>query len=209
MSYLHDIFISYGRELQWTPWTRDYLKRELNSHLYDKRGGYPDIFVDERIEVGEDWVDGLGDHLARSKIVVAVFSTGYFSSDWCRHELDLMLHRTGGKVGLFAPIVVEDCEKLPDPVSRAQATDFKKYRLSHMNPHGQTYEDFGRAVRALTTDIAKRIAEAPVFDPAWIEVCTTRFRAVHAEICAGKQLPPIHYDPAFFVRDRGPQRLII
>jgi len=209
MSYQHDVFISYLREPQWTPWTRDYLKRELNAHLTDKLAKRPDIFVDERIEVGEDWVDGLGDHLARSKVLVAVFSTGYFNSDWCRHELDLMLDRTGGGVGLFAPIVVEDCDQLPDPVSRAQKKDFKDYRLSRMNPNGQTYEDFSRAVRDLTADIAQRIITAPAFDPTWINTCITRFRAVHTEITAGKQLAPTHYNPQFPLPHRGPPRLII
>ena len=118
MSYQHDVFISYRREVQWTSWTRDYLKRELHSYLQQDLGREADIFVDERIVVGADWVDELGEHLARSRLLVAVLSRDYFDSIWCLHELDLMLDRSADHVGLFAPVVVHDCDALPDPIGR-------------------------------------------------------------------------------------------
>lgn len=59
MAYQHDVFISYKREQLWTPWTRDHFKKLLQSYLSQDLGRSPDIFVDERVEVGEDWVGAL------------------------------------------------------------------------------------------------------------------------------------------------------
>ena len=95
MDYQHHIFISYKRERHWTPWVRDHFKELLSSYLHqDLAVERPDIFVDERIDVGADWVDELAEHLATSAVMVAIFSADYFASDWCIHELDLMLGRS-------------------------------------------------------------------------------------------------------------------
>ena len=195
MSYQHDVFISYRRELQWTPWTRDYLKRALASYLQQDLGRPPDIFVDERIDIGDDWVDALGTHLAQSRVVVAILSRDYFSSIWCLHEMDLILNRFGGRVGLFASLIVHDCDVLPDPISRAQKTDFKAHRVARMNEHGQAFEDFNRAVGLVSPQIARLIDTAPIFDPAWVIACVNRFREVYEANGRGDKLDPLHFDP--------------
>jgi hypothetical protein len=53
-----------------------------------------------------DWVNSLADNLAKSKVVVAVFSGDYFSSPWCIHELDLILERSKACSGAGAPVRV-------------------------------------------------------------------------------------------------------
>jgi len=158
LPYQHDIFVSYRRQIAWTPWTRDHLKRFLESYLQQELGIPPDIFVDERIIVAADWVNALASHLAQSRIVVAVLSRDYFQSRWCLHELDLILDRNGGRPGLFIPLVVHDCENLPDPIARAQPVDFKDFRITDMNRAGQTYEDFSTAVKRLAPMIAEAYA---------------------------------------------------
>ncbi len=195
MSYLHDVFISYRRELQWTPWTRDYFKRQLESYLQPDLGRKSDIFLDERLEVGPDWVEGLGEHLGRSKVLVAVLSRDYFNSPWCVHELDLMIARMGGRVGLFVPVIVHDCDDLPDPIGRAQSYDLKEFHLTRMNEHGQTFEDFSRAVRGLSPHVAKLIGTAPPFDPGWIAASAKRFNDVYEAKTRGTSIKPDHYDP--------------
>jgi hypothetical protein len=55
-----------------------YIKGLLQTYLHDDLGHKPEIFLDERIEVGADWVDELGENLAKSKVVVALFSGSYF-----------------------------------------------------------------------------------------------------------------------------------
>lgn len=119
MSYQNHIFVSYKREELWTPWTRDRLKQLLISYLQPELGGErPEIFVDEFIDIGADYVDTLAEQLATSMALVAIFSGDYFASDWCLHELDLMLDRIGGRPGLIFPVVVHDCDSLPAPIDR-------------------------------------------------------------------------------------------
>src|SRR3954451_9800243 len=95
MTYRHDVFISYKRELNWTDWTRDHFKELLKSYLQQDLGRTPDVFLDEHLEsdFGIDWVRGLGTHLATAKVIVVLFSRDYFASDWCVHELDLAMER--------------------------------------------------------------------------------------------------------------------
>ena len=116
MIYRHDVFISYRRQLLWTPWTRDHFKVLLTAYLQQELGAPPDVFVDERIEVGADWVDELGTHLACSKAMVAILSRDYFGSPWCLHELDLMLERSLGAQPLIVPVIVQDCDNLSPPL---------------------------------------------------------------------------------------------
>src|SRR3954454_22733083 len=134
----HDVFISYKREELWTPWVRDHLKSLLRCYLQQDLGRTPDIFADERIEIGADWVKELGAHLASSRVVVAVFSGDYFWSDWCIHELDLTLERCNaacpnGSPRLIIPTVVHDGELIPPAIKRIQAVDIKKYRIACIN----------------------------------------------------------------------------
>ena len=108
----------------------------LTAYLQQELGAPPDVFVDERIEVGADWVDELGTHLACSKAMVAILSRDYFGSPWCLHELDLMLERSLGAQPLIVPVIVQDCDNLSPPIGRVQSADFKDYRLTHMSRDG-------------------------------------------------------------------------
>jgi hypothetical protein len=45
--------------------------------------------------------------------MIALLSKDYFSSDWCVHELDLMMERAQG-ADLIIPIVVHDGDAIPD-----------------------------------------------------------------------------------------------
>ncbi len=193
MSYEHDLFISYRREHLWTGWTRDHFKKMLTSYLQQELGCRPDIFVDERIEVGSDWVDELAKHLARSRVMVAVLSGDYLASQWCIHEMDMMLDRDGGRAGLVIPVVVHDCHPFPPPLARQQATDLSKFRLTHMNKKGQLYEDFSGAIKSLAPAVAQKVRTAPSFDPMWEIALHSRFNDVFAACAGGSPVAPVHF----------------
>lgn len=197
MSYKHDVFISYRRQVNWTAWTRDHFKTLLSTYLQPELGLEPDIFVDERIEVGIDWVDALAEHLATSKIMVAIFSGDYFGSDWCLHELDLMLERSTqaalGKVKhmpLIVPVVVHDGNLIPQEAKRIQPMDLAKYRIAHINRDTTDYHEFSKAVGKLAPDVAAQIRSAPPFDPEWENQCRKRFNEVFEASSNHKKLDP-------------------
>jgi hypothetical protein len=195
MSYEYDVFVSYRRELLWTRWTRDHFKRLLTSYLQQELGKPARIFVDERIEIGADYVQTLAEGLAKSKALVAIFSGDYFESLWCLHELDLMLDRRGGHPGLVVPVVVHDCDSLPAPIDRIQSADFKDFRVTHLCETGMKYEEFSRAIRAPAPQLAEVIRAAPTFRTAWVSTCVARLNAVHTAVKAGGSVSPSHFVP--------------
>jgi hypothetical protein len=200
MPYQHDVFISYRRDPAWTPWTREHFKELLRPYLKGDLGREPEIFIDERIEVGANWVDGLGENLAKSKVLVALFSKDYFGSDWCVHELDLMVERarkfTSGflpEARLIIPVVGQDGEHIPDPICQIQSTDIIVYRIAWINKNAPDYTEFSKAIKNLSPFVAKAVETAPDFDNGWINHCKERFGKVYEATVNGTRLPPTQF----------------
>jgi hypothetical protein len=190
VAYEHHVFISYRREAQWTPWTRDHLRTLIASYLQQELHEQPDIFVDEQILFGADYVQTLANALAKSRVLVPVFSGDYFASPWCVHELDLMLIRNEGNPGLVLPVLVHDCDRLPAPLDRIQFKDLKTFRITHLARDGQMYQDFSAAVRDFAPGLAGAIKAAPPFQDAWIDNCVRRFDAVYRAVGTSKTVRP-------------------
>jgi hypothetical protein len=72
MSYVWDVFISYRRRGNMTDWVRNHLSPVLQNCLEDEMDRPPQVFVDEKLEVGQYWPDGLERVLARSRYLLAV-----------------------------------------------------------------------------------------------------------------------------------------
>jgi hypothetical protein len=200
MPYQHDVFISYRRQELWTPWTRDHFKKLLKAYLQPELGVDPDIFVDERIQVGADWVDALGEHLATSKAMVAIFSGDYFASDWCLHELDLMLARSNaaskGKpthIPLVVPVIVHDGKLIPPEAKRIQPADMVKFRTACINEASPDYYEFSKAMGQLAPQVTEVISKAPVFESKWISQYRARFNKVYQASIQLKNLEPKNF----------------
>jgi hypothetical protein len=200
MPYQHDVFISYRRDEDWTPWTRDHFKRVLRPYLKRDLGREPDIFLDERIEIGADWIDSLGENLAKSKVLVALFSKDYFGSDWCVHELDLVVERarrceSGNlpEARLIIPVVVHDGEQIPDPVARIQRADISKYWIVCIQREAPEYTGFSIAIKALSPCVARAVETAPAFDDKWIEYCKARFGKVYKASVQRTRVAPTQF----------------
>jgi hypothetical protein len=216
MAYRHDVFISYKRQEVWTPWTRDHFKKLLNVYLQQELGWEPDIFVDERLAVGGDWVDGLAGHLAASRVLVAIFSGDYFGSDWCLHELDLMLARAdavaGGPAGrapLIIPVVVHDGERIPPKAKRIQPADLSRFRIAYINKDTTLYQEFSQAMAQLAPHVAAAIQAAPAFDDRWVGDCQQRFNQVYEAECQNTWLEPETFQAQRPAPPNAPPKLIL
>jgi hypothetical protein len=216
MSYQHDVFISYKRELNWTDWTRAHFKELLKSYLQQDLGRPPEVFLDERLEsdFGIDWVKGLGEHLATARVAIVLFSRDYFVSDWCLHELDLMLERAQKIVGgtypesrLIIPVIGHDGELIPDIVARIAPCDVRDYRITCINKHSLDYHEFSKRIRNLSPKVAQAINDVPAFDPAWIPECINRFEEVYEAQSKGNRLPTRRFAPKPFRMLTVPPRL--
>ena len=198
MDYEHDVFISYKRERHWTPWVRKF-GSYLTSYLQQELGFTPRIFIDERIETGADWVDELGHNLASSKVIVPLFSKDYFGSEWCIHELDLMMERTGGHPSqpnnfrLIVPAIVHDGDAIPAEVQRMQAKDLKVGRVIGLCEGTLRFQEYSTALNAFAPDVGSAISAAPAFDRLWIDHHKKRFNAVYAADRKGFKIEPTHF----------------
>jgi hypothetical protein len=190
MSYGSDVFISYRREKHaWTPWARDTFRPALESCLQRELGDPPKIFIDHQTPIGANFVNHLASALARSKVMVALLSKDYFSSDWCVHELDLMMERAGGN-DLIIPVVVHDGHSIPDAVGLLQHADFRNYAIPALCDAGQLHAEFWSALMSLAPRIGSAIEAVPAFDPKWEPFFKQRFTQVHAAWKAGQRVPP-------------------
>jgi hypothetical protein len=191
MDYLYDVFISYRRHSEWTPWTREHVRNLLDAYLTQELGKSPDIFVDDRIVPGADWPRRLGDSLARARVLLAIFSGDYFGSDWCLHELDLMHGRLlrFPDSNLIVPVLGHDGHLIPVEIARLQPFDLSAFRNTDLQRRTPRYEQFSDAVRNLAPHVASAIGTAPRFDPDWVHECRARFDQVYGAHCGGPTAP--------------------
>lgn len=185
--YSHDVFISYKRQALWTPWVRDKFCGQLRAYLQQDLGHAPRIFIDEQMMPGRDLPRDLGENLALSKVVIPLLSKDYFGSEWCLHELDLILDRdaefvaaSGGTQHIIVPIRVHDGDLIPLSVKPIVYADFSNFRRTVIAKESQLAEEFSAAVKRLSPAIEAAIAAAPPFDPKWITHHGKRFAELQA-----------------------------
>lgn len=195
MPYQHHVFISYRREKNmWTSWARNTFKPALESYLQRDLGEGAQVFIDEQIPVGSNSAEHLGISLASSKVMIAILSRDYFASDWCVHELDLMMERAAG-ADIIIPVLVHDGEIIPDAVDILQYADFEKYSNPAMHHGGLLYEQFLEAMKKLSPRVAAAIqaTDTAPFNDAWISTFKKRFVTVYKASKAHTRVPPTQF----------------
>jgi hypothetical protein len=209
MSYQNHVFISYRREkYAWTPWARDIFKLALESCLQRELGDPPNIFIDDQTPVGLNFVNQLASTLASSRIMVALLSKDYFSSDWCVHELDLMMERAQ-RHDVIIPIHVHDGKAFPDAVSLLQHADFRNYASPALHHDGPLYAKFWSELMGLASRIANAVESAPDFDPRWEPAFRQRLTEVHAALLAGQRVPPKNFRLKLIAPLKVPPRISV
>ena len=93
MAYEHDVFISYRRHGDWPGWVRNVFYRLLYHYLSEELGREAHIFLDENIRTGTAWPTYLKNALSKSRVLVALWSPQYFSSEWCLTEIASFIAR--------------------------------------------------------------------------------------------------------------------
>jgi hypothetical protein len=96
VAYQYDIFISYKRHTETLGWIKKHFFPLLEHRVGLELGRDPEVFVHEvaqQIPAGANWPVELGETLAGSRILVALWTKNYFNSRWCAEELSHMLAR--------------------------------------------------------------------------------------------------------------------
>jgi hypothetical protein len=145
----------------------------------------------------------LGEVIASSRVLIALWSGDYLTSDWCRQELWLMLQserqigarRPGKKFGLVIPIIAHDGydDDLPAPLASAQRLRVDDYFNSRMPSDGVKAEKLADLIALHAKGIAAAIAAAPRWDKQWPRKASAQLlKAFKVKQRAQRTLPRFH-----------------
>ena len=184
-SYKYDVFLSYqhtdpnGQEAATYTWVREYFYPELKLWLpHSVPPGYQtQIFLDEtNIAVGADWPLALQEAHQKSRCLVAILSSQYFYSAWCRTELETMLARE--KVlglrtqvkpsGLVYAVVFSGQRFFPDYAKTIQQKDMTEFAYTNITfKNSPKYDKFQDAMKNICDDLGEMIQAAPPWQKDW------------------------------------------
>jgi hypothetical protein len=177
--YRHHVFVSYSRKDNVPEWLREHFLPLLINRLGAVLGEDPDIFCDQRIEVGSDWPDALAEALNRSCCMLAVWSPRYFRSPWCIAEWETMLARekqlglkTDGSPGLVYPVVYSDGDYFPEAANRTQQKiDLREYSYPYPQfRNSEKYLVFHDRVAEIANDLEGWLRLTPAWSADWISL---------------------------------------
>ena len=188
MPYRYDVFLSYRRANLWPEWVANHFYPAFRHALDAELGEPAEVFYDrETLEAGVRWPMKLAQAHATSRILVALFSTQYFSSPWCTCELSLMqtreeqcgLSTLGNPEGLVVPARVHDGDDYPGEAARIQSVDLTGFANPFMANGSPKREALFDAVSAWAPVIVKAMKRAPAFDPGWADLALREFSEIN------------------------------
>jgi len=183
MSYQYDVFISYRRAGGARRWVENHFVPTLEDCLADEMEQPPRVFFDIKIESGTTWPLDLGDKLARSRVLISLWSKNYLRSRWCTLELAHMLareeemgFRTAAKPGgLTAICVIHDGNSLPQDLGKIQTFEVKDQFITRMRQDSEAAVNLEAALRLQAPALAQAIDAAPTFQASWATDAAMRF----------------------------------
>jgi len=183
VSYKHDAFLSYRRADDWPRFVDGIFLPMLRRELSDTLGRQAEIFHDGRLEAGGAWPQELALAVARSRIMICLWSRQYFGSDWCKAELGQMLARRQAVGGVPLPplvvaAVIHDGNQLPGELDSIQRFEIQRYASPDLAERSQRREELSFKVRDLAEQAGHAIEKAPPLDQAWQGLAITAFEGL-------------------------------
>jgi hypothetical protein len=171
-AYEHHVFISYRHYGAWPQWVIDHFLPPFQHWLGEELAEDASIFVDTSLETGTRWSRQIERSLARSRVLVPCFSKQYFSSEWCRRELALMLAREAAAGidpadSLVVPVLIHDGDDLPELARRIQSAKFQELAQPWIANGSLTMEKLSDEIKSWVVDVVSAIRRAPTFDRGW------------------------------------------
>jgi hypothetical protein len=174
--YEFDLFISYRRSGTVPDWVRNHLHPMLWDCLADELSREPRIFLDSTMEVGVHWPFGLEWALRRSRLLLPVWSSQYFTSPWCVAEWQTMRarERAAGMAterrphGLIYPLTFTAWQNLPAEARKRQYRDLEQWNIPYPQYRNtEEYIGMHREVRRIAADLASEVDQVPSWRPDW------------------------------------------
>ena len=178
MAYEYDIFVSYRRDAEALQWIRRFLRPLIEHRVGLEMNHAPTLFIHEagnQIQAGTAWPVELGETIAKSRIMIALWTKNYLASDWSRQELSLMLERetttkartAANKYGLIVPIIAHDGETIPARLASAQQLKVKDWFNTRMPNDGPQAAALAEEIGLHAPGIAEAIGRAPAWQKGW------------------------------------------
>ena len=173
-SYHYDVFLSYSRKGQWPSFVANIFLPAFDHLLSEELGQQIKLFQDtHEIRTGEYVQERLKRELVRSKVMVALWSKLYFSSDWCKIEASFMLSRAESfrekqvTDRLVLPLVIHDGADFPPLLNEIQQQDIRKYANPYLAKDSLRKEELYEVLRSFAEDVADAIRAVPDESFAW------------------------------------------
>jgi TIR domain len=172
MSYRYDVFLSYNAHAGVKDWVEYHFFEALSQCLEAECNSSPQIYNYARREPGAKWPDEVKEALARSKLLVCIWTPRYFSSRWCIAEWKTMCARaTNAGIDLehlIYPIQYGDGNFYPSEARTQRQVDFRKWAIPIRSwADNPEYVQFRREVQKLAENLAARLELAPEWSRAW------------------------------------------
>jgi len=185
--YSYDVYVSYSRDANMTTWVREFFWPLFLQHLEAQFGRSITAYVDfQEVRLGDAFKTQRDEAINHSRVCIALLTTKYFLSKWCRIEFYSFLLRSrfmGLEQGLILPVTLHGGEYFPPAAKAIQAADFREFFLTapafRSSPR---YLDFEVAVRNLAQDVLHMVEKAPSFNPNWRVIRPTELDTTELEV---------------------------
>ncbi len=179
MAYKYDVFLSYYRsDENHANWVDNTFYSLFKTFLSDALNKKVEVFKDTNdILSGQEWNMKIREGLIHSKIMIPIFSPGYFRSEWCKKELAVMDYRqiscgymsAANPDGIVVPMRVRDGEFFPGSVtSRMQIRDFNDcFRVGIEINKPPIFYKFQDQLDSWVKDVAYAYNKAPDWNDDW------------------------------------------
>jgi|GEM_PF-3049774 len=124
------------------------------------------------------WPRDLASKMAKSAVLLPMFSERYFSSQWCDAELRYMLSREkscgllerGESSTLIVPVIVDDVEALPRQISDLDPREITPFVSMTMTDGSPKAEGLEEEVRIIAKRIKSAFDIAKEYRPEWLNL---------------------------------------
>lgn len=170
--YQYDVFISYRRDDIIEEWLdgREFFSRLLLSYLRMELCRPARVFRDKvNLTAGDNFHRKLEHALKHSRCLVPIGTGDYFSSAWCRSEFETFADRsiaTGGG-DLIVPVAWHDWSPAPMELGQIQISSFHQVAFVGAREDPKKVILFQECMKDFCVALAKKILNAPPFDPSW------------------------------------------
>lgn len=170
--YNYHIFLSYKRGGAVEEWVKDHFYPFLKKWLNEELPNEPDIYFDQDMRTGTEWPSEIINALKTSRILVPILNSKYFSSSWCRAELDTLLEREKyflpDKITLIYPIRFHDGKYFSDDIKKRICFDMGEFTSTCSAFKGSAnYILFENSVKKIASELAELLSKVPEYSNSW------------------------------------------